>query len=252
MLGRARAGAALCLWLLSMAANAQSQFPANDLGITVINGAPFVELYVQPGRGFPRFHAVEKHEQLRITKSRNNWFKVETQDGKSGWARKRDLHSLLDLDGKPLDFASPAIGGNHHRWQAGLMGGQMEGINAYTAYLGYQLTSNISAELKYSQAFGVRTNTTLTGLQLVHQAAPRWRVSPFFSLGAGSLTTSPQTYLMQSEDRTDTAFTLGGGLLAHITHRVLARLEYNKHTVLTTHESNQEVEEWKAGFSVLF
>lgn len=254
MLSRAKIKAALCLWLLACAQIAQAEFEyyRDAAGVDVVVGAPFVELYVQPGRGFPRFHAVEKNERLRIVKSRNDWYKVETTDGKSGWARKRDLHSLTDLDGNPLEFAPSRASDEEYPWRIGLLAGQLGSIPAYTFYAGYRFTPNLSTELKYAQAFGASSTIKIASLVLVHQAFPDWRVTPFLYLGAGSVETLREARLSQAADTRDTALTVGGGLMTHINHRVLARVEYSKHTVLTTQESNQEVAEWKAGFSVLF
>lgn len=247
--------AAICLWLTVAAAGAGAQeveFSRADMGITVVVGAPYIELYTQPGRGFPRFHALEKYEQLFIRKRRNDWFKVETEDGKSGWVRKRDLNNLYDLEGNPLIFPTHHIGDTEFPWQMGLLWGETEGTTGYTLFGGYRFTPNISAELKYAQSFGAASTVKVTSLMLVHQPFPTWRVSPFFTLGGGVLDTDPEAVLVIAEDRQDTALTVGGGLSAYITHRILARVEYSKHTVLTTREFNEEVEEWKAGFSVLF
>lgn len=247
--------AALCLWLFAASAGAAAQdvkSSREDAGITVVVGAPYIELYTQPGRGFPRFHAVEKYEQLLIRKRRNDWFKVETEDGKTGWVRKRDLTNLYDLEGKPLAFPSHQIGDTDFPWQVGLLWGETEGTIGYTLFAGYRFTPNISTELKYAQSFGAASTVKVASLMLVHQPFPKWRVSPFFSLGGGVLDTAPEAVLVTAEDRQDTALTVGGGLSVYITHRILARVEYSKHTVLTTREFNEEVEEWKAGFSVLF
>jgi hypothetical protein len=38
----------------------------------------------------------------------------------------------------------------------------------------------------------------------------------------------------------------------HLNARIDLRAEYSKSTILTTRESNEDIEEWKAGFSLLF
>src|SRR5690606_24183924 len=109
-------------------------------------GSPYVELYVQPGRGFPRFHALEKHEPMRIFKKRNDWYKVETQDGKQGWVRRKDLYRIYDQDGYLLDFSTPTWSDNKYPLHLGLMLGQLDGALAYTVYTGYRFTPNLSSE----------------------------------------------------------------------------------------------------------
>lgn len=226
-------------------------------GEIVTVGSPYLELYVFPGRGFPRFHALEKGERMRLFKKRNDWYKIETVDGKKGWVRKRDLQAIYDQEGYLLDFSTPTWSDNKYPLQLGLLLGQVENALAYTLYTGYRFTPNLSTELKFTHAFGDFSNTKLGSLMLVHQAFPYWRFSPFFTLGGGIISTSQDPVLIGSEqteaiDTEDTALTVGGGLMIYLSHRLMARFEYNQHTILTTRENNLEVEEWKAGFSVFF
>ncbi len=226
-------------------------------GEIITVGSPYLELYVFPGRGFPRFHALEKGERLRMFKKRSDWYKVETTDGKQGWVRKRDLQTIYDQDGYLLDFSTPTWSDNKYPLQLGLLLGRVENSLAYTLYTGYRFTPNLSTELKFTHAFGDFSNTKLGSLMIVHQAFPHWRVSPFFTLGGGIIRTSQDPILIGSEqteatDTEDTALTVGGGLMIYLSHRLMARVEYNQHNILTTRENNLEVEEWKAGFSVFF
>jgi len=233
-------------------AHAQHQPWDDEDGIVVVVGSPFIELYVQPGRGYARFHAVEKNERIRLFKNRTDWYKVETQDGKIGWVPRRDLTNLYDTEGYPLDFRTPTWSEAKDPWQIGLMVGEMDGAVMYTVQAGYRFTSNISGELKYTQAFRDTSNTKLGSVMLVHQPFPQRRISPFFTLGAGTMKIFRDAIVAEAEDEKDNAVTVGGGLMFYVTHKVIARLEYNQHTLLTTRDNNQEVEEWKAGFSVLF
>ncbi len=246
-------GAALLLLAWFHPAHAQEDSSWRDRdGIVVVVGAPFIELYVEPGRGYARFHAVEKNERLRLFKTRTDWFKVETEDGKVGWVPRRALVNLYDTEGYPLELRTPSWSEAQYPWQMGLLAGEMEGASTYTVYGGYRFTANISGEIKYTQAFGDTYNTKLGSLMLLHQPFPHWRASPFFTLGAGNMKVFRDGVLVKAEDEKDNAVTVGGGLMFYITHKVVARFEYNQHTLLTTRDNNQEVEEWKAGFSVLF
>lgn len=243
----------LCLLVMAVPVRAATE-PSwkSNKGIVVVVGSPFIELYVQPGRGYARYHVVEKNERMRIFKERTGWYKVETQDGKIGWVRQRDLRQVYDTEGYLLDFGVPAWDEAQNPWQIGLMAGHINGAIAYTIYTGYRFTPNISTEIKYSQGFGDFSNVKLGSLMLLHQPFPAWRYSPFFTLGAGVLQTFPDSVLVEVEDEQDNIVTVGGGLMVYLSHKVIARLEYNKHTILTTRDNNEEVEEWKAGFSVLF
>lgn len=242
----------VCVPVSSIYAADEDNSWEDDKGIIVIVGDPYVELYLFPGRGYARFHAIEKNEKIRLYKSRGNWYKIETQDGKIGWVPRRNLHTLYDLEGNLLDFSMPSWGETKKPWQLGLMAGRTEDALSYSIITGYQFTPNITVELNFTQTFGDFYNLKHGSLRAVHQPFSSWRFSPFFTWGAGVIKTFPHSTVVIPEDAEDAALTVGGGLMIYLTHNILARIEYNSHTILTTRDNNEEVEEWKAGFSVLF
>lgn len=242
-------GALICA--NAAAAESDSAWQSSE-GIVVVVGSPYIELYVEPGRTYPRFHAVEKGQRLRLFKNRAGWYKAETQDGEIGWIPRRALHTVYDTQGYLLDFSLPTWHEADNPWQLGLIGSRFGSAKAYTVFTGYRFTPNISAELRYTQAFGESTHYKLGSVMLVHQLFPEWRASPFFTLGAGQMKIYRDSVNAISADEKDITITAGAGLLYYLTHNVSARVEYNHHTVLTTRDNNEEVDEWKAGFSVLF
>jgi uncharacterized protein YgiM (DUF1202 family) len=236
---------------ISFAQEQNSLWRKKDVLILIVGG-PFIELHTGPGRGYAKFHAVEKNERLRVIKTRTDWYKVETQDGKKGWVSRSALKNTLDAQGYPLDFSPPNWKDVKDPWQFGLLTGDLDGAISYTLLAGYRLTPNISAEIKYVQGFGEFSSAKSVSAMLLHQPFPQWRASPFFTLGAGTMKVYPDTVLVEAEDQQDNSVIVGAGLQYFLSHRVIARLEYNHHTLLTTRDNNLEVEEWKAGFSVLF
>ncbi len=238
-----------------IAADTANELPefAEMPGITVTVAAPYVDMHTGPGRGYPIFHVVERREALRLLKRRTDWYKVITSEGKTGWVARAALHNSLAADGVPLDFADTGWQGyREQRWELGLQGGDFSGAHAMGVYLGYRMTDNLSAELHYTQAFGDFSDNKLGSLNIVHRPFPEWRLVPFFSLGVGTVKTSPSATLVETEDRQDNLLSVGGGVVFYITERFSLRADYNHHTLLTTRENNEEVDEWKAGFSVSF
>ncbi len=245
----------LVLGLVFFAAAGQAQDDPQwrtDKGVVVVVGDPYVDVYVQPGRGYARFHVVEKNQRMRIFKERTGWYKVETEDGKLGWVKQKDLHTVYDVDGYLLDFSVPHWDEVTRPAQIGLLAGNMNDAVAYTLLAGYRFTPNISTEIRFSHGFGDFSNSKLASLNIVHQPFPHWRYSPFFTLGAGVIKTFPDAVLVDAADEQDNIVSVGGGVMVYLSYKLVARLEYNKHTMLTTRENNQEVDEWKAGFSILF
>lgn len=214
---------------------------------------PFAPLRTGPSRGYPIFHVVEKGDKITVIKRRTDWYKVKTQNGKYGWVKQSSLENTLAPDGHHLSFSVPDWENYiDRRWEMGVMAGNFSSAKSFTSYIGYHFTRHIAAEANFTQSFGRVSSAKLGSINLTHQTFPDLRVSPFVTLGTGILSVSPRSSLVQVEDREDTILTVGGGVMIYITRRLLLRLEYDNHTVLTTRENNDEVDEWKAGFSVFF
>lgn len=243
----------LLLLLLSAGAPVvQSEtYAGDDTAVTIT--APYLDVHTGPGRGYPVFHVVEKSETIQLIKRRTGWYKIATVDGKTGWVRRADLQGALGADGMRLDVSTQGWQGyNDKHWELGLLGGDFSGARSTTLNLSLRMTEHLSTELKYTQAFGNFSDSKLASLNIVHRPFPEWRLAPFFLLGAGAVKTSPSATLVETEDRQDNALTVGAGLMLYLSQRFAVRAEYNKHTLLTTRENNEEVDEWKAGFSVSF
>lgn len=222
-------------------------------GVSLEIDAPYIDMHSGPGRGYPVFHVLERGDVLRITKRFTDWYQVRTEKGREGWVKREALDGSLFNDGTVADFSRPKRGDYEgRRLEFGFSGGSFSGSASASTYLGYHLTNNISAELHYTQAFGDFSNTKLYRAAITHQPWPAWRISPFFNLGSGIMQTSPNSSLVLTEDREDSVLTVGGGLFVYASRNFLLRLEFDNHTVLTSREQNDEVDEWKAGFSVFF
>lgn len=242
----------LCFLFFAQASSA-FKMPFSKEGIDVAVTDPFVEMHTGPGRGYPVFHVIEKGEQIHIFKRHTDWYKIRTSGGIEGWVKRDELGNTLGPDGSQIDFSAPDWQDYvDRRWEIGVLGGKFEDADAFTSYISYHLTHNISGELKYTESFSSIANNKLLSINAVHQPFPEWKISPFFTLGTGEIKIKPSADLVQSEDRENTVYSVGGGFFVYLSRRFLFRIEYNKHTLLTKRENNEEVEEWKAGFSAFF
>ena len=113
-------------------------------------------------------------------------------------------------------------------------------------------TPNLSGELWVSQALGRFSDSTMVTANIVHLMYPDWRASPYFTLGAGVIKTEPKATLVATTDRTDSVAQVGAGVRVYLTRRFVFRGEYKTHVVFTSRNDNEEVREWKAGFSFFF
>jgi uncharacterized protein YgiM (DUF1202 family) len=239
---------ALCQFAAALDAAAAERQPRE---VTIAD--PFIELHTGPGRGYPVFYVAERGEQIAITKRRTDWFQVQVARGQEGWVHFEQLTTTLEEDGEPFDL--PALGFNDYaarRWEVGALYGDFGGANVIGTYGSRSLTPNLSGELWVSQALGRYSDSTLVTLNVVHLMYPDWRASPYFTLGGGVIKTEPKATLVATTDRTDSIAQAGIGVRTYLTRRVVFRAEYKAHVVFTSRDDNEEVREWKAGFSFFF
>jgi uncharacterized protein YgiM (DUF1202 family) len=217
----------------------------------VVVSDPYLDLHTGPGRGYPVFYVAGQGDRVQLLKRRTEWYKIRTPRGKEGWVHVGQLTSTLDLEGQAIDFHQLGVDDfTNRRWEFGFSGGDFDGAALLTVYGAFALTPNISAQLAASQIMGDYSDGAMGTVNILMQPFPEWRVSPFFTLGTGILRVEPQTTIVQTEDRTDEVAHVGVGANLYLGRRFVLRMEYKHHTVLTSRDDNQEIDEWKAGFSV--
>ena len=246
-------------WLLSLVAVAlvqvfwPGQAHAAKVLKTVAVADPYLEMHTGPGRGYPIFNVVDRGETVSIVRQKTDWFKVRGPSGKEGWVAKEQMELTLESDGSTLDFdVVDKEDFTFAKWEFGVLAGDFGGANIVSLYGGYSLTQNVAVEAWGSQILGNFSNGWTGSVNVVHEAFPDWRVSPFFTLGAGIIHTEPKSTIVQGEDRTDQIGHVGAGFRVYAARRFLIRAEYKSYVVFTSRDDNEEVEEWKVGFAFFF
>ncbi len=217
--------------------------------------AAFLDLHTGPGRGYPVFHVVEKGEWIEVLKRRTNWFKVRTSDDKEGWIKQDDLHLTLNSEGENVVLTDGRFASFQQRsGEFSVLGGQLESVSSLSVVGSWVFTENLAAELTYTQALGDFSENQIALLGLQHTTFPEWRLSPFFSLAGGVIRTTPRATLVQSgdESRTTEIIAAGVGLRYYLARNFVMRVEYNNLLVLTERDEQEELDQWKLGFSVFF
>ena len=219
--------------------------------VTVLD--PYLEMHTGPGRGYPVFNVVDRGEDVDIIKQRTDWYLVREAGGKEGWVDRDQMEQTLQRDGEKFQLKRASIEDfTNAKWEAGLLAGDFGGANIISLYGSYSLNPNVSVELWGSQILGNFSNGWMASANIVHETWPEWRISPFFTLGAGVLHTEPKPTIVQGEDRTDEIGHVGGGFRIYISRRFLVRAEFKSYVVFTSRDENEEIEEWKAGFAFFF
>jgi opacity protein-like surface antigen len=221
--------------------------------LQVFVSEPYLELSTGPGRGFPVFHVVEREASVDVLYRRTDWFKVRDEQGIEGWARARDLRRTRLADGSPFVFnLGDREGFTSHDWELGIGGGDYGGANLISAYGAYSLTDNMKVELTLSQFLGNASNGYKAEAGLTHVLFPEWRLSPFVGIGTGIVYIEPRATIVLPADRTDQTAFAGAGLRFYLTRRFFVRADYRWHTIFTSRDDNQELEEWKVQIACFF
>ena len=214
---------------------------------------PYIELRTGPGRGYPIFFVAERGEQIEVLKRRTDWFKIRIERDKEGWVNQAQLARTFDLNGEPTDVPSFTLEDYAERsWEVGVLYGDFGGANVVSTFGAYTMTPNLSLELWVSEVLGRFSNSQLVNANIVHTLFPERRFSPLFTLGTGVINTEPKGTIVATEDRTDNVAHVGIGIRTYVTRRLLFRAEYKSYVVFTSRDDNEEVSEWKAGFSFFF
>ena len=214
---------------------------------------PYLEMHTGPGRGYPIFHVVDRGESVAIVMQRTDWYRVRTQDGTEGWVDRAQMELTLQPDGQKVSFDRVVQDDfTNARWEAGVLAGDFGGANILSLYGGYSINPYISIELWGSQILGNFSNGWMGSVNVVHEAWPNWRMSPFFTLGTGFIRTDPKSTIVQSDDRSNQVAHAGAGFRIYTSRRFLLRAEYKSYVVFTSRNENEEMEEWKVGFAFFF
>jgi hypothetical protein len=219
----------------------------------VLVSDPYIEMHTGPGRGYPIFYVAGQGDEITIIKQRTDWFKVKGPRDKEGWVHVDQMRHTLDLDGNPIDFGEYGIDEFSQRhWEMGMTGGDFGGAASIAGYIGYAINPHITLQLEGTQILGDFSDGVMGTANILMYPFPKWRVSPYFTIGSGIIDINPHTTIVQAEDRTDEIAHAGAGANVYLSDRFILRLEYKRHTVLTSRDDNEEINQWKAGFSIFF
>ncbi len=224
----------------------------DDLQQVIVSEA-YIDLRTGPGITYPKFNVAQRGEVLIVLIRKTSWYKVRAEDGTEGWVSENQLGATVNVDGSDIDIPATTFEiFRHRKWELGIGGGNFGGADLVSFYGARSFTENISTELTFSQALGTFSNSYIYDFSVVHQAFPEWRCSPFFLIGTGKLRTEPKATLVSSEDRSDTAWHIGVGVRYQLSRRFIVRAEFRQHLVLTSRDDDEEIEQWKIGFSTFF
>jgi len=217
---------------------------------------PFIELHTGPGAGYPIFYVIDRGTEVRVLRRKTDWFKIETDEGKSGWASREQMRQTLLPTGEQFKIVElDQEDFSRRKWSMGFTSGEFESAPVFTIYGAYSMTQNLAAELHFGQSVGTKSSATFLKANLIMQPLPDLKYSPYLTLGLGEIDVSPASTLIATQDDTNSFAQAGLGLQRYISRSFLFRLELNEYIIFSsdsTRNDNEEVKEWKFGFAVFF
>lgn len=253
---RRRRWPAIAVWLVMAwaaamfaAGAAGAAEPANELEVA----DPYIELRTGPGRGYPIFHVEERGARIDLLSRKTSWYRVRTARGIEGWVDRAQLVRTLGPSGEAVQLASGSLDDYRaRRWEVGVLGGEFAGAGTISLSAVRALSAGLHGEVSLSHVLGKFSDSLVLSVDLLALPVPEWRIAPYFLIGTGVIDTRPHTALVQARDGRDQLSHTGIGVRAWLARHVLARIEYRYHVIFTSRDENEEVSEWKAGFSVFF
>ena len=228
----------------------------DEAGYRVKIAEPFIELHTGPAAGYPIFYVIDRGTEVRIIRQKTNWFKIETDNGKSGWASREQIQQTLLPSGEQFkSIESDQDDFTGRRWVLGVTGGEFKSTPVFTIFTGYSFTENLSLELAFGQSTGTVSSAQFIKTNLLMQPLPDWRFSPYMTLGVGRVKVDPSSTLISQNDETNTFAQYGLGIQTYISRSFLARFEVNEYVIFSstaTNDDNEVINEWKFGFAVFF
>jgi len=249
-------GSALFAFLIVILAAFSTSYADGELLPQVKIGEAFINLHSGPGSAYPVINVIKRGSLVTIIRRQTNWFQIQAEEDKPGWASRDEMQLTLLPDGEPFVVTDVDEKSFRNRdWSYGLSGGGFENAAIVSIFSGYSFTENLALELNLSDSPGNISSSTLIKLNLIMQPFPDWTVSPFFSLGVGRIKVKPSATLVASSARENNLSQVGLGVHYYLSRRFVFRFEYNEYVILSANNSddkNEGIGEWKTGFVVFF
>lgn len=231
-------------------------FADNEQAVMVKIADPFINLRTGPGKAYPIFYVIDRGELVTIESRRTDWFRIRSKDGKTGWASRDEMQQTLLPEGEAFRLAEADSDDFINRqWAYGVSGGELDKAPVTTVFAGYSFTENLSGEFSYSQSSASFSSSESIKAALLMQPFPEWSASPFFSLGVGNIKVKSGATLISANRQESTMVQVGLGFHYYLSRRFVMRFELNEYVILSANDSkdnNEEIGEWKTGFSIFF
>jgi hypothetical protein len=215
--------------------------------------APFIELHTGPGRGYPVFFVVERHQWIAIELRRTDWYKVRAEGGQQGWVQRKQLESTLTEAGGTKSFRDILIDDYlSRRLELGAAWGRFRSDPMLKLWLGYKLAEPLAIELNLGQVQGAFSGTDFWSLGLVAEPWADRRLSPYLTVGIGQFKNFPNNTLVSAAFTDARLAHAGIGVRWYIAERFVARADWTLYTAFVGDARSIEYRAVTAGIAFFF
>lgn len=214
---------------------------------------PFLEMRTGPGRGFPIFFVVERHQSVRIELRRTDWYRVRADGGQVGWVHRSQLETTLTEAGGTKTFRDILVDDYLRRkleFGGGL--GRFKGEPLTKFWLTYKPSEVLGVEATIGQVQGVFSGTDFWHVALFSEPWSDMRLSPYFSVGLGNFKNLPNTSLVSALPTDARLGHAGLGLRWYLGERFVARLDWSTYAAFVSDQRTLEYRAVTVGLSFFF
>ena len=252
-----RAAPAIARWLLLalcvLLAGVRPSHAAQEEKERLLVDDPYVELRTGPGRGYPVFYVVPRHEWIEVEMSHTDWYKVRTESGREGWIDRHQLENTLTEAGGRKTFRDVLLEDYlKRRLEFGAGWGHYASEPFLKLWEAYNITDAFASELTFGQVQGQYSGTDFWHLDLLMQPWSEQRVQPFFGIGVGRIDYAPNASLVGATPVNANMADAMIGVRYHVSDRLIVRLDWSADTSLISTTKTQQFRVIAAGLSFFF
>jgi hypothetical protein len=214
---------------------------------------PYLDLHTGPGRGYPVFFAVERHEWIVVELRLTDWYRVRAPRGQVGWVPRHQLEKTLTASGASKAFADTLLADYlARRLEFGAAVGRFKSEPLLKVWSQLRLADTLAAELAVGQAQGVFSGTDFWTLSLTSEPWSHQRWSPFFSVGLGKFKNAPNNSLVNAQPVNAKLAHATLGLRWYVAQRFVFRLDSSLYTAFVADNRSTEYRAFSAGIGFFF
>ncbi len=215
--------------------------------------APYLEMHTGPGRGYPVFYVVERHQWITVEMRHTDWYRVRAEGGQVGWVKREQLDSTLTAAGGTKTFRDLLLD-DYLRRRLDFSGqwGRFKGEPMLKLGMHYRLADTVGAEVTVGQVQGLFSGTDFWHLSLTSEPWSDRRWSPYFSVGLGKFKNIPNNTLVDALPTDAKLAHASLGLRWYVTDRFFARLDWTLYTAYVSDQRSNEYRSITAGLGFFF